>query len=132
MKFILISLFLFSSFLYSKTMLVEVLYDNGKFEIIRKTVIDKDYPSSKASFKSKDNFYINIKGEKNEMLENISINNPLKLHIPLPQTKSDEKYTKAIIKKREIFTLRFNFNENAKIIEINKDGKSQSLYLGGK
>jgi len=133
MKYILMSLFLFSSFIYSKTMIIEVLYDNGKLKILNEKIIEKDYPSTKASFKSEDNFYINIKSDKNEMLEKITINNPLKLHIPLPQTEDDKKYTKPIMKKKEVFILRFSFNEKAKKVEISsKNLKNQTLYLGGK
>jgi len=129
MKILLMFLLFFTSVLYSKTMILEISYTGNKFKIINQRVIDKDYPSSKASFKRKDNFYINIKNNKNEMLESIIINNPKILTIPLPKNKNNSKYVKDIIKENGSFLLRFKYREDIRKIEIIFNKFSQILYL---
>ena len=130
MKILVLMSFFLATFLYSKTLILEISYVGDKFEILNEKIIDKDYPSTKASFKSKDNLIVMIKDSKNNILEKISISNPKVLTVPLAQENTN-KAIKKIIKNSGSFLLRFKFNKDAKKIEINSDKLNQTLYLGG-
>ncbi len=127
-KTIIMLVFLLSFTVFAKTVLLELKYNGDKYTIINVSVINKDYPSSKVSFYSKDNLYFHIKNKKNKIIEKCSIANPKILRIP-PNKNNNEKNIAAISLKKGSFIIRFKYHKNMKKLKIIDKNGSQTLIF---
>ncbi len=131
MKKIIIMFVLLSFTVLAKTVLLELEYNGDKYTIVNMSVLNKDYPSSKVSFHSKDNLYFHIKNKKNKILEKCSLANPEILRVP-PAQNSGKKNIAPIILQKGKFLIRFKYHKEMEYLEIIDKNGSQKLIFDKK